>query len=56
MCVLACGAYTVFKMCVQTIATASCEVIVSFLRISDPKLEFRSFVRSFISFCSLAAA
>ena len=53
MCMLACGAYThVFKTCVQTFVTASFEVIVSFLCIGDQS----SFVRSFISFCSLAAA
>ena len=53
MCLLACGAYThVFKTRVQTFVTASFEVIVSFLCIGDQS----SFVRSLISFCSLAAA
>ena len=33
MCMLACCAYTVFKMCVQTIVMASFEVIVSFLKL-----------------------
>ena len=44
----------VFKTCVQTFVTTSFEVIVivSFLCIGDQS----SFVRSFISFCSLAAA
>ena len=59
MCLLACGAYThAFKTCVQKFVTASFEVIVivSFLCIGDQSSFVRSFVLSFISFCSLAAA
>ena len=48
------GLRRIYKTCVQTFVTASFEVIVilSFLCIGDQS----SFVRSFSSFCSLAAA
>ena len=49
MCaLLACGAaYTVFKMCVQTIVTASFEAIIAsvpFLRMGDQIRKFRSLI------------
>ena len=48
MRVLACGAaYTVFKMCVHTIVTASFEVIIAsvpFLRMGDQIRKFRSLI------------